>query len=104
LVSTQWQAKFWTWETDPLKDLEGWRSEVDGENVASVTTGALDFNYGFGGPKDQRLGGKIGESDLGSDKFSMIARTRVPLSAGAWRIKTLSDDGVRVFVDGRQVI
>jgi len=34
----------------------------------------------------------------------MIATTRIPLTAGTWKITTTSDDGVRVFVDGEQVI
>ena len=34
----------------------------------------------------------------------MIARTRIELPAGRWRFTTLSDDGVRVMVDGTTVI
>ena len=41
---------------------------------------------------------------LGSDHFGMIATTRLPLSAGRWEFATLSDDGVRVTVDGHTVI
>ena len=34
----------------------------------------------------------------------MIATTRLPLSAGSWEFATLSDDGVRVIVDGQNII
>ena len=34
----------------------------------------------------------------------MIARTRLSLEKGAWELSTLSDDGVRVSVDGKPVI
>ena len=34
----------------------------------------------------------------------MIARTTLPLPAGSWRFSTLSDDGVRVTVNGHPVI
>ncbi len=34
----------------------------------------------------------------------MKARTRLPLSKGTWELSTLSDDGVRVTVDGKPVI
>lgn len=34
----------------------------------------------------------------------MIASTRLQLSAGRWRVSTLSDDGVRVTVDGSVVL
>ncbi len=34
----------------------------------------------------------------------MIARARLPLAKGTWEFGTLSDDGVRVSVDGKPVI
>ena len=34
----------------------------------------------------------------------MIARTQLPLSAGTWEFRTLSDDGVRVMVDSELII
>ncbi|MCB1127589.1 MAG: hypothetical protein KDM81_13935, partial [Verrucomicrobiae bacterium] len=40
----------------------------------------------------------------GADHFGMVARTRLMLPTGRWRLKTLSDDGVRVSVDGRPVL
>jgi hypothetical protein len=33
-----------------------------------------------------------------------VAATRLSLPAGKWRVRTVSDDGVRVFIDGRQVL
>ncbi len=34
----------------------------------------------------------------------MVARARLPLKRGIWEFSTLSDDGVRVSVDGKPVI
>jgi hypothetical protein len=34
----------------------------------------------------------------------MVARTRLPLAAGVWKISTESDDGVRVSVDRKPVV
>ena len=34
----------------------------------------------------------------------MIARTCLPLTKGTWDFTTLSDDGVRVSVDGKPII
>jgi hypothetical protein len=34
----------------------------------------------------------------------MIARTQLPLTAGAWEFATLSDDGARVTVDGAPIV
>jgi len=38
------------------------------------------------------------------DYFGMIAKTRLPLSAGKWEFAALSDDGIRLTVDGRAII
>ena len=34
----------------------------------------------------------------------MVAKARLPLVKGTWELQTLSDDGVRVSVDGKPVI
>jgi hypothetical protein len=37
-------------------------------------------------------------------KFAMTATTRVDLPAGTFTLRTISDDAVRVYVDGKRVI
>jgi hypothetical protein len=104
LISANWNVKVWPWKIDPLKDLEGWRKEAAGEGVYHATTGALQFKYGFGGPKDWNISDEVTKSTrFTGDKFGMIAETKVPLAKGTWRIKTLSDDGVRVFIDDKML-
>lgn len=36
--------------------------------------------------------------------FAILARTRVRMPAGTYRFSALSDDGIRVFLDGKEVI
>ncbi len=62
------------------------------------------FSYAWGGPGEQELSEAVTAAQLGGDHFGMIATTRMPLAAGAWEFATLSDDGVRVTVDGRTII
>jgi len=69
-----------------------------------VRTGRLAFSYGYGGPGDQDLPRAVKDTDLGGDRFGMIAKAHVPLPAGRWVFTTLSDDGVRVAADGRSLI
>ena len=38
-----------------------------------------------------------------ADRFATLATTRVRLAAGRYRLRTISDDGVRVYVDGKRV-
>jgi hypothetical protein len=47
---------------------------------------------------------EITAAKMGGDYFGIVAKTAVALPKGRWRIKTTSDDGVRVMVDGKVVI
>jgi hypothetical protein len=104
MVATEWRAQFFPWKIDPREDLAGWRNLADGPGAVTVTAAGLDFPYGWGGPKDQKLGDTVSQSSLGVDHFGMIARTRLNLPKGRWLFKTLSDDGIRVIVAGEPVI
>ncbi len=106
LLATTWEVVFFSWKTgpDPRQDPAGWHRLADGSAAVHVRVGALDFNYGWGGPRDLGLGEAVAQHGPGGDHFGMIARTRLTLPAGRWRFRTLSDDGVRVQVNGRPVI
>jgi parallel beta-helix repeat protein len=106
LVAATWDVVFFPWkpEVDPRNDLAGWRRLAAGAEAVQARVGALDFNYGWRGPKDLDLGGAVARRGPGGDHFGMIARTSLALPAGKWRFRTLSDDGVRVTVAGRPVI
>lgn len=106
LVSTTWNVTFfkWTEDVDPRKDLEGYRKLATGPTAVSGEVGRLSLKYGHGGPSDLGLSDKITAAKLGGDHFGMIARTTMPLVKGAWQFTTISDDGVRVTVDGKPVI
>lgn len=107
LVATSWDCVFfpWTPEHDPREKPEGWRALAEGAGAVRATAAALDFAYGWGGPRDQKpLGDALRERGPGGDHFGMIARTRLVLPKGAWRIGALSDDGIRVRIDGRVVL
>jgi len=69
-----------------------------------VRLDSLGFNYGGRGPKDLALSEEVTRRGPGGERFGMIARTTLPLPTGRWRVRTRSDDGVRVLVDGRPLI
>ena len=106
LVHTTWHARTWAWTADPLTDLDAWRAEAEGDRVVHTDLDALDFYYQSRGPVD--LGMLEAEAatnaGIGRDAFATIATTTVPLTAGRWHLRTVSDDGIRVFVDGEVVI
>jgi parallel beta-helix repeat protein len=86
LLNATWDVGFWKWEKDP----RGHAGTFDGAPVARTTTKRLDFHWKHGGP-------------CGGDHFATRARTRMTLPEGRYEIRTLSDDGVRVRIDGTVV-
>ena len=63
----------------------------------------LRLPYGGGGPRQLAAFAEAPDPDAlpGAEHFGTVARTRVPLPPGRWRLRTLSDDGVRVRVSTR---
>jgi parallel beta-helix repeat protein len=104
LVTTEWEMTLFSWDIDPREDLEGWRGLARGSGAMRARTSRLALPYGWGGPRQQDLSPEITAKGPGNDHFGMIARTRLDLPAGRWRFTTLSDDGVRVLVNGEPVI
>ncbi len=104
LVVAKWQATFFPWTIDPREDLEGWRAHADEAGARRATVDSLNFAYGSGGPRDIDIADVITKAGPGADRFGMIATTKLRLPAGTWRVTSLSDDGVRVLVDGEPII
>jgi parallel beta-helix repeat protein len=106
LLATRWQATFFQWPTniDPRKDLEGYRKLAEGPTAVSAGLDELSLKYGMRGPSELGLAEAVTAAKLGQRHFGMLARARLPLTKGTWEFTTLSDDGVRVSVDGKPVI
>ncbi|MHC4946658.1 MAG: right-handed parallel beta-helix repeat-containing protein [Planctomycetota bacterium] len=98
IVVADWRVRLFAWTTDPRHDADAWRREAAG-GVTS-TRPALDLDFGGAGPDDV-TGADAG---LPADRFGTIATTSLPLPAGRWRLRTESDDGLRVWADGVLVI
>lgn len=106
LIDAKWDATFFKWmaEADPREQLDDWRALARGESAISAEVRQLTFKYAFGGPSEQDVSDAVRAAKLGGDHFGMIARTKLPLPGGRWQFATMSDDGVRVTVDGEPVI
>ena len=106
LLAIRWQATFFPWpsDVDPRKSLEGYRKLAEGPTAVSDDVDQLSFKYGMRGPSELDISDKVTAAKLSADHFGMVARARVPLTKGTWEFTTLSDDGVRVSVDGKPVI
>ena len=68
--------------------------DLAGPPVLSRSDAALDFNWGWGAPAAPMVGDNFSARWTGSFHFE----------AGRYTFTTYSDDGVRLYVDGRRVI
>lgn len=102
-----WSATFFAWppSADPRENLGAWRSLAAAAGAAHTTIpGALLLPFGNDGPSQLAPPLALAEARLPANRFGCVAETRVLLEAGRWRVRTRSDDGIRVMVDGRSVI
>lgn len=106
VLNAPWDAVFFSWRNgpDPRTNLVAWRALAGGPTAVHTQLSSLDLPYGGRGPRDLDLGDAVRQRGPGGERFGMIARTRLPLPAGTWRLRTRSDDGVRVLVNGSPLI
>lgn len=96
LWQADWAVVYHTWDgsTDPRKGEEFWRR---GRNfkppILRENRDRIDFHWGGGGPTP----------DV-KDHFALVTTTTLTLPAGQWRLRTISDDGARVYFDKKKVI
>ncbi|QDU68713.1 right-handed parallel beta-helix repeat-containing protein [Engelhardtia mirabilis] len=108
LIDTEWDVTWFSSTVDPREDAEAWRAAAEG--APSYRVRGLDLSYSSGGPASvahpSGLGGAAADAlaSLGDDGFGTLASTSLELTAGDWLLSTLSDDGVRVRVDGELLI
>ena len=106
VLRTEWDATFFSWRNgpDPRTNLLGWRALASGSGATHAKLDSLRLPYGGRGPRDLQLSEEVTRSGPGGERFGMIASTRLPLPKGRWVLRTSSDDGVRVRVDGQVVL
>lgn len=103
MLLADWELTLFASPVDPRQELAAWRAAAEGEGAVHLRTPGLRLPFGSGGP--QQLTALAGHAGLpGADHFGTIARTRLRLPAGRWKVQTLSDDGIRVVADGRTLI
>ncbi|RMH26223.1 MAG: hypothetical protein D6692_09770 [Planctomycetota bacterium] len=97
-VRAAWSVRVWSWTSDPLEDLDAWRAEAG--SVGPIETGSLDLPFGYAGPSSVQPALKIDARD----RFGLIAEGSIDLPPGRWRVRTRSDDGIRVAINDELLI
>lgn len=94
LLNVMWLARFFHWDTDPRENQGAWDKLLLGEPVDEMFLSAINFAWGLGSPSEK----------VRPDYFGTLATTMLELPEGTYEIRTVSDDGIRVWVDGERVI
>ncbi len=96
MLRATWRIDYFAWsdDCDPRGGDESWQRVVSAEPLRGETINHLDLVWGGAGPEGLPSG----------DRFAVVATTTMRLRPGRWRIRTISDDGIRVYVDENRVI
>jgi nitrous oxidase accessory protein NosD len=94
-VPASWQVKFFEYDasTDPVKQPASFIRLLSGSPVKGVSTDKLDY-----------ISGGVVEEGVRRDRFAIRADGIVDLPPGAYTLRVISDDGVRVWLDDSLVM
>jgi hypothetical protein len=103
-ISSRWEVVVFPWTHDPREEPEAWRAEASETAARHAEVETLSLVFGMGGPAD--LLSLSGGSDRGPgpDSFGTRARTELHFAPGRWKVRTRSDDGIRVWIDDELLI
>ncbi len=95
LLFAKWEVTFHGWEpAGAQKPPKDWEAVMASKPLDSMTLDKIDFPWGGGKPSDK----------VPADHFATVATTSMELPAGTFEVSTVSDDGVRVWLDEKLVI
>ena len=94
-AAIDWQIKFFAWDskTDPRSQTEAYKALIAGPALKEVHKNEL--NYASGGAF---------EVGLPSNQFITVADGEVNIAPGNYVLNVVTDDGCRVWLDGKLII
>ncbi|MCB9278282.1 MAG: right-handed parallel beta-helix repeat-containing protein [Lewinellaceae bacterium] len=90
-----WEAHFYNYDenTDPIQHYDAFKALKNQPPQAVKNLGVLTFNWA-----------NAPDSNMKSDRYGTFASTTFPIEKGNYRFTVTSDDGVRVFLDGKLIL
>lgn len=98
VVSADWEVRNFESPVDPREDVEAWRAAASKEGVLVWKTKNPNMQFQKGGPKQVQRGTATGSCEA-VDHFGTILTSKLVMNKGAWKIRTYSDDGIRLWAD-----
>jgi hypothetical protein len=91
----KWNVRFFAWNdsSDPRSKEDAFRALLNSTPILSRRMVSLDFEWY-----------RPALPELPQERFAFEATGSVTLAEGTYSLRTISDDGVRVWLDGRLVI
>jgi parallel beta-helix repeat protein len=89
-----WQVSWFEWLTLKYEDEQGWKDLFGGDPLWKQNTRLLGGDFT----------GKSPGPGLPNHHFACVAKTKFKTEGGRYIFSTLSDDGIRLFVDGKELI
>lgn len=94
LRTATWSVKWFAWPNLTYEDVDGWKALFVSEPLLSQVTRTLGGEFS----------GRSPGPGVPSDHFAIAASTKIKVEPGRYIFSSLSDDGIRVFVDGKEII
>jgi parallel beta-helix repeat protein len=95
VLFAEWTVKFYGWQRiGPQKPPADWNEVVAGPVLDERKLPTIDFAWGNNAPS----------THVPADHFATVATADIELPSGKYQVRTVSDDGVRLSVDGRLAI
>ena len=95
VAPARWSVRAVAWDStaDPRTSIEAFRARLAGPPLVTRSDAVLDYMW-----SRTRLPG------FPAERFGVVAEGSVDLPAGDYELLTISDDGIRVWVDGQLVV
>lgn len=92
---TEWNVQFFAWtdSTDPRTKAQAFQQLLKGAPLMSRTETRLDYFWY-----------RPTITNLPQTKYAAVATTRLTVPGGAFSLRTISDDAIRVWIDGKLAI
>ncbi len=100
LSRLDWSVQVFPWTVDPREDVDGWRLEAT--STPPVLTDAIDLRLGAASPADVEP--PLAPPGFQTERFGVLAETEFVPNTRQMTVRTVSDDGVRVWWNGELVI
>jgi parallel beta-helix repeat protein len=101
LIQLAWQVRAFPTPINPLEDEAAFDAQAAA--AAAVTRRDLKLRFGNQGP-GALVDAPQAWAELPSDHFGLLAESSIHLPAGSYRLRTVSDDGLRVWLDGEELL